>query len=50
MASAITCAKFSVASKGAAWPAPSIRRVLALGIAAASDFTKRDLLSGLRAP
>jgi hypothetical protein len=39
-----------VASKGAAWPAPSIRCVLAVGMAAASDPTRRAMLLGLRAP
>jgi hypothetical protein len=50
MASAISCTKLVVASKGAAWPAPSIRCVVAVGMAAASDRTSRNMLSGLRAP
>ena len=50
MESAISCTKLSGASKGAAWPAPSIRCVRAWGIAAASDRTSWTMLSGLRAP
>ena len=48
--SAISCTKFVVASKGAAWPAPSISRVVAVGMAAASERTRRRMLSGLREP
>jgi hypothetical protein len=42
--------KLVVASNGAAWPAPSIRWVLAVGMAAASALAKRNMLSGLREP
>jgi hypothetical protein len=50
MASAIACTKFSGASKGAAWPAPSMRYVVAVGIAAASNLTKRAMPFALLAP
>lgn len=50
MVSAITCTKLAVASKGAAWPAPTIRCILAAGMAEASDRVRRNMLSGLRAP
>jgi hypothetical protein len=47
MASAISSTKLDVASKGAAWPAPSIRCVLAVGMAGASHRTRRATLSGV---
>jgi hypothetical protein len=50
MVLAISCAKLAGASKGAAWPAPSIRWVLAVGMAAANDRARRTMLVGLRAP
>jgi hypothetical protein len=49
-ASTITCTKLAGASNGAAWPAPSIRCVLAVGMAAASERVNRHILSALRAP
>ncbi len=45
--SAISCTKLVVASKGVAWPAPSISCALAAGIAEASDPTRRNMLSGV---
>ena len=48
MLSAINCTKLVVASKGAAWPAPSIRCVLAVGIALDLELDPRlgaDLLA-----
>jgi hypothetical protein len=48
--SAISCTKVVGASKATACPAPSICWVLAVGMAAASDRTKRTMLAGLRAP
>ena len=48
--SAISCTKLDVASKGAAWPAPSISCVVAVGMAAAREWVRLMMLSGLRAP
>ncbi len=48
--SAISCTKLFVASKGAAWAAPSMRCTLAAGIAEASDLVQRTMKSGLREP
>ena len=42
--------ELNVASKGAAWPAPSIWCVLAVGMAAARERVRRRMLLGLRAP
>jgi hypothetical protein len=50
MVSAISCTKVAVASKATAWPAPSIRCILAVGMAAVSDRVKPSMLVGLRAP
>jgi hypothetical protein len=50
MVSAISCTKLDVASKGAAWPAPSIWRVLAVGMVDASERLRRTMLLGLREP
>ena len=41
MVSAISCTKLAGASKATAWPAPSIRWVLAVGMAAANDRARR---------
>ena len=46
----ISWTKLVVASNGAAWPAPSIRWVLAVGMAAANNRARRTMLVGLRAP
>ena len=50
MAAAVSCTKLAVASKGAAWAAPSISRTVAVGIAAASARTREAMLPGLREP
>ena len=50
MVSAISCTKLDVASKGAAWPAPSIRCVLAVGMVDAGERLRRTMLLGLREP
>jgi hypothetical protein len=49
MVSAISCTKLDVASKGPAWPAPSIWCVLAVGMVAARERVRRMMLLGLRA-
>jgi hypothetical protein len=49
-ASLTSCTNSVVASNGAAWPAPRITYVLAVGIADASDRTSGAMKAGLRSP